>query len=100
MLYRTLAGERVSQLGFGAMRLPTISGKIDVVQTTKMMHSAIEQGLNYIDTAWVYHNGESEEAVGQVLRGGWRNKVFIATKSPVWLVEKAEDFPRFLDLQF
>jgi len=99
MLYRTLAGEKVSQLGFGAMRLPTIGGKIDRTETTRMLRTAIEKGLNYVDTAYIYHGGESEEAVGQALRDGWRDKVFVATKSPIWLVEKAEDFPRLLDEQ-
>ncbi len=99
MLYRTLATEKVSQLGFGAMRLPTLGGKIDRPQTTKMIRSAVEAGLNYIDTAYVYHNGESESAVAEALRDGWRNKVFIATKSPVWLVQQAGDFTKFLEEQ-
>jgi len=99
MLYRTLAGEKVSQLGFGAMRLPTAGGKIDRTLTTQMIRSAIDAGLNYVDTAYVYHEGESEPAVGRALHGEWRNKVFLATKSPVWMVQRAEDFPRFLDEQ-
>jgi uncharacterized protein len=99
MLYRTLAGEKVSQLGFGAMRLPTTGGKIDLPATTSMIRSAIDGGLNYVDTAYVYHGGESESAVGRVLRDGWRNKVLVATKSPVWLLQKAADFSKFLEEQ-
>jgi len=99
MHYRTLAGERVSQLGFGMMRLPAAGGTIDLAATTAMVRSAIDRGLNYIDTAWPYHEGRSEEAVGRVLADGGRNKVFLATKSPVWLVQSPADFPRLLDEQ-
>ena len=99
MLYRTLAGERVSQLGFGAMRLPTLGGKINRAETTRMVRSAIDSGLNYIDTAYIYHGGESEEAIGEALQDGWRDKVFLATKSPIWLLEDPEDFPRILEEQ-
>ncbi len=81
------------------MRLPTVGGKIDLAETTRMIRSAIDTGVNYIDTAYVYHGGESEAAVAQVLRDGWRNKVFVATKSPVWLVQDKADFPRLLDEQ-
>lgn len=100
MLYRPLAGESVSQLGFGAMRLPTRpDGKIDQPVATRLIRSSIDAGLNYIDTAYVYHNGESEAAVGEALRDGWRNRVFVATKSPIWRIEAAADFPRILDEQ-
>jgi len=99
MLYRKLAGEQVSQLGFGMMRLPTVGGRIDQGEVTSMVRSAIDQGLNYLDTAYVYHGGLSEGSVAEALEGGWRERVFLADKSPVWLVEKPADFSRLLDEQ-
>jgi len=99
MIYRTLAGEKVSQLGFGAMRLPQIGGKIDEKESIRMIHHAIDSGINYVDTAWVYHNGTSEDLVAKAFKGGYREKSFVATKSPVWLIEKDEDFEYYLDKQ-
>ena len=99
MLYRKLAGEAVSQLGFGAMRLPTVDGAVDVPQAVGMMRHAIDSGVNYLDTAWGYHDGESEGIVGRALRDGYRERAFVATKSPVWLVRKPEDFDRLLNTQ-
>lgn len=70
MIYRTLAGERASQLGFGAMRLPMAGTSVDVPETIRILRHAIDQGVNYLDTAWVYHDGESEVIVGQALKDG------------------------------
>ena len=92
----------VSALGFGCMRLPIIDGdpgNIDLEQTTEMIHTAIEAGVNYFDTAYPYHNQKSEIALGKALEGGYRDQVRIATKSPVWLVNKSADFDRLLDEQ-
>jgi len=99
MLFRSLAGETVSQLGFGAMRLPTVDGAVDVAGTVRMLRHAIDNGVNYIDTAWPYHGGESEGVVGKALKDGYRDRTFVATKSPVWLMKKPADFDRYLDLQ-
>ncbi len=99
MIYRTLAGEQVSQLGFGAMRLPMAGAEVNVPEAIRMMHRALEGGINYIDTAWVYHGGKSEGIVGQALAGSKRQQVMIATKSPVWDVKEKADFPKFLDEQ-
>ncbi len=99
MIYRTLAGEKVSQLGFGAMRLPLQGTAIDEHEAIRMIHHAIDSGVNYVDTAWVYHGGESENLVGKALKAGYRQRTFVATKSPVWAVEKPEDFETFLDKQ-
>jgi hypothetical protein len=99
MIHRTLAGEKVSQLGFGAMRLPTKGSAIDEPGAIRMIRHAIDAGVNYVDSAWVYHGGESETLVGKALRDGYRKRTFVATKSPVWAVEKPEDFQGFLDKQ-
>jgi hypothetical protein len=93
---------KVSALGFGCMRLPTIngeSGNIDQDKVTEMIHYAIEGGVNYFDTAYVYHDQKSETALGKALQGGYRDKVSIATKSPIWLIKDSGDFDRMLDEQ-
>ena len=104
MLYRKFgnADVKVSILGFGCMRLPVIDGKedqIDEEEATRMIEFAIERGVNYFDTAYPYHAGMSEPFVGRVLANGLRDKVFLATKLPLWLVETREDMDRFLEDQ-
>ncbi len=102
-------GMQVSPLGFGVMRLPMKGGgktvnsntidQVDVETSIKMIHDAIEGGINYFDTAYNYIGGYSERILGQALQGGLREKVCIATKSPAWLYKAPEDFDRFLDEQ-
>ena len=104
MRYRTFGrlDWRPSALGFGAMRLPTVGGdhaQIDEPLATRMIHTAIDRGVNYVDTAWPYHGEQSEPFLGRCLRGGYRAKIRIATKLPSWLVEKPGDFDTFLDEQ-
>ena len=101
MQYRRFGktGETVSVLGFGAMRFPSKDGKVDVEEAVAMMRHAVDEGLTYIDTAYFYHDGESETIVGKALKDGYREKVHIATKLPLYLVEKEEDFERFLSTQ-
>lgn len=99
MIYRTLAGEKVSQLGFGAMRLPMAGDAVDEKEAIRMIRHALDSGVNYVDSAWVYHNGVSEQVVGKALKDGYRKKTFVATKSPVWDVKKEDDFQTFLDKQ-
>jgi len=105
MQYRSfprIPGLSISTLGFGAMRLPTVgkdSAKIDEAAAARLLHEAIGGGVNYVDTAYVYHGGQSEHFLARALKGGWREKVQLATKLPVWEVEQAGDFERLLDLQ-
>ncbi len=82
MLYSTFKDKKISQLGFGTMRLPTKDGAIDIAQTQKMVDYAIASGINYFDTAWPYHGGESEKVIGKLLAKYPRESYYLATKYP------------------
>jgi predicted aldo/keto reductase-like oxidoreductase len=102
MLYRKMlkAAPELSILGFGCMRLPVKEdGKIDEDHATKMLRYAIDHGVNYVDTAYPYHNGESEPFVSRALSGGYREKVYLATKLPSWLITSRGDMDKYLNEQ-
>ena len=98
-----IPGLPVSVLGFGCMRLPVIGGdmaRIDEEAAQRLLWNAIDAGVNYVDTAYPYHGGQSEPFVGRALaQGGYRGKVQLATKLPVWLVQSEGDWERLLDEQ-
>jgi len=92
----------VSALGFGCMRLPTHGAPADINESeaTRMVYHAIDQGVNYIDTAYTYHGSQSELFVGRILKAsGYRQRVRLATKLPCWEVKCAQDFDRLLNEQ-
>ncbi|MDD1694905.1 MAG: aldo/keto reductase [Methanoregula sp.] len=102
MLYRKIpkSGDELSILGFGCMRLASNADySIDEERATKQLRSAIDNGVNYVDTAWPYHMGQSEPFVGRALAGGYREKVRLATKLPSWLIGTREDMDKFLNAQ-
>ena len=93
-------GISTSLLGFGCMRFPqTPEGKIDEVEAEKMLDTAIQAGVTYIDTAYPYHNGDSEPFVGRVLKKYDRDSFYLATKLPIWELKKKEDVKRIFDDQ-
>ena len=93
---------KVSALGFGCMRLPTRRLnrlRADTDESIRIIRHGIDLGINYIDTAWFYHMGDSERLLGQALQDGYRERVHLVTKLPTILVRKTEDFDRYLNAQ-
>ena len=85
MIYRNFQDLKLSALGMGAMRLPVINGddaRVDEARTEEMIDYAMSQGINYYDTAWGYHNGNSELTVGRALHKYPRDSFFLADKFP------------------
>jgi uncharacterized protein len=110
LLYRNFGktNEKVSVLGFGAMRLPALENdptKINEKEAIKMIRYSIDQGVNFIDTAYpyggfdMYKGGQSEPIVAKALKDGYREKVNISTKLPTWLIETREDMDKYLNEQ-
>ena len=93
---------KVSALGFGCMRLPTRKLnrlRADTAESIRIIRHGIDLGINYVDTAWLYHLGDSEKLLGQALQDGYRERVHLVTKLPTFLVRKTEDFDRYLSAQ-
>lgn len=104
MQYRRMGslGWEVSALGFGCMRLPTrrmLPGVVDPRESVAAIRLGIDRGINYLDTAYLYHLGRSETIVGNALGGGYRERVKLVTKLPVILARKPEDFDTYLHRQ-
>ena len=103
MKYREFGktGLKVSALGFGTMRLPLLEDgvTVDEKEAVRIIRHAIDSGVNYVDTAYPYHQGTSEIVVGKALGDGYRDKVFLADKSPIWKLEKESDFDSILEEQ-
>ena len=93
-------GIKTSLLGFGCMRFPVdAQGKINEPEAERMIDRAIAAGVNYIDTAYPYHNGDSEPFVGKVLKKYDRGSFYLATKLPCWNVKTLEDVDRLFNEQ-
>jgi uncharacterized protein len=102
MQYREMkGGDKVSVLGYGCMRFPMRKdGSINEERASKQLLFAIENGVNYLDTAKIYHGGKSEEFVGRFLEeNGLRDKVEIATKLPPWMVKEKKDMMKIFNEQ-
>ncbi|NHJ13511.1 MAG: aldo/keto reductase [Candidatus Thorarchaeota archaeon] len=104
MQYRTLGktGIKVSALGIGCMRLPTTEdGKINRQEAIALIRKGIDKGINYLDTAWTYHKGESEVVLGLALKEGYRERVTLATKCPIGREDftEPEHYEKYLDEQ-
>lgn len=109
MQYREIGttGVKVSPIGLGLMRLPLESGEqgftssrgADREASIKLMRHAIDSGINYFDTAFNYLHGESEKIAGEALQDGYRDKVVLTTKSPIWMIKETDDFRRLLEKQ-
>ena len=92
-------GEELSILGFGCMRFPTKGGNIDEPRAIAMIQDSIDKGVNYFDTAYIYHGGKSESLLGKALLGGYRERVRIATKLPQYLVKNLEHAKKYFNTQ-
>ena len=101
MLYRRMPqnGDKLSILGFGCMRLPMAGGTIDEARAIAQIRGAIDHGVNYVDTAWPYHGGESEPLLGKALSAGYRERVRLATKLPSWCIDSRADMDKYLNAQ-
>ncbi|MFZ7134106.1 MAG: aldo/keto reductase [Eubacteriales bacterium] len=99
MLYRKMGktGESLSVLGYGCMRFPRKNGRIDEVRTEQQIVSAIEAGVNYFDTAYIYPG--SEKVLGKILAKGYRDRVKLATKLPPYLVYSRKDMDKILETE-
>ena len=92
--------EKVSLLGMGAMRLPeTADGEVDEKEAIDIIRSSVDSGVNYVDTAYNYHGGKSEVIVGKALKDGYRQKVLLADKMPIWMAKDEAKMKEIFDTQ-
>ncbi len=91
MIYTSFQEDTLPLLGFGAMRLPEKDGEVDVAQVERMVSLAMENGVNYFDTAWPYHGGMSERIMGKVLSAYPRDSYRLATKYPGHMIAQSYD---------
>ena len=106
MLYRKMkkTGDELSILGFGCMRLPLKEGgrgnsKIDVPRATRQIRYAIDNGVNYLDTAMYYHKGQSEPFLGIALSDGYRERIKLCTKLTHYFIKTEKDMDEFFQVQ-
>lgn len=91
---------KMPKLGFGLMRLPEVEGQVDIEKVCEMVDAYMEKGFNYFDTAYVYHGGNSEKVVKEVLVKRYdRDKYTVATKLPAWALKTKEDRDKVFDEQ-
>ena len=100
MQYRRFKDFNTSLLGFGCMRFPTLEdGTIDEEKTFEMLDLALDNGVNYFDTAYPYHQGQSEIVLGKWLQTIDRDSIYVTSKMPVWKINSIEEFDKILDEQ-
>ena len=99
MIFSDMKGEKLSRLGFGAMRLPEKDGNVDKPMVEEMVRYAMEQGVNYFDTAWPYHAGQSERVMGEVLSKYPRESYYLADKYPGHQIMKEYDPAKIFEEQ-
>lgn len=92
-------GEKVSLLGFGGMRFPTLDDKIDEAKAEELLDMAYAHGVNYFDTAYRYHDGESQSFMGRALKKYDRSTYYLTNKLPIWLCDTPEDMERIFQDQ-
>lgn len=92
-------GDQLSILGFGCMRFPTKGGNIDETRAIAMIRDSIEKGVNYFDTAYIYHGGKSEILLGKALQDGYRQRVKVADKLPQYIVKSLEHGKKIFQTQ-
>jgi hypothetical protein len=101
MKYRIMGktGIYVSALGFGTLRFPMLKDRktVDEKLAVEIVRHAIDHGLNYMDAAYAYNDGQSEQTLGKALQDGYRDRVYLTSKSPWWMMERPEDFERIFD---
>ncbi len=92
--------DKMSKLGFGLMRLPEVDGEIEMNEVCRMVDEYLDAGLNYFDTAYVYHGGKSEVAAREaIVKRHDRNSFYLATKLPAWEIKEEADVERIFNEQ-